>query len=58
MRQLTLRYYRFMEYDWNGVPLVISRTGWSSELEFEIFFVMDAVMMIFEYLMQVGGPWA
>ena len=27
-----LKYYRFTEYDWNGVPLVISRTGWSSEL--------------------------
>ena len=32
-----LKYYRFMEYDWNGVPLVISRTGWSSELGYEIF---------------------
>lgn len=32
-----LKYYRFMEYDWDGVPLVISRTGWSSELGYEIF---------------------
>ena len=32
-----LKYYRFMEYDWQGVPLVISRTGWSSELGYEIF---------------------
>ena len=26
-----LKYYRFMEYDWEGVPLVNSRTGWSSD---------------------------
>ena len=32
-----LKYYWFMEYDWNGIPLVISRTGWSSELGYEIF---------------------
>ena len=33
-----LRDYRLlMEYDWNGVPLIISRTGWSSELGYEIF---------------------
>ena len=29
-----------MEYDWDGVPLVISRTGWSSELGYEIFFAI------------------
>ena len=52
-----LRYYRFMEYDWNGVPLVISRTGWSSELGFEIF-LRDGSRGddLWEYLMQVGGP--
>ena len=22
-----LKYYRFMEFDWDGVPLIISRTG-------------------------------
>ena len=27
-----LRYYRFVEHEWDGVPLIISRTGWSSEL--------------------------
>ena len=52
-----LRYYRFMEYDWNGVPLVISRTGWSSELGYEIF-LRDGSRGddLWEYLMQVGGP--
>ena len=52
-----LRYYRFMEYDWNGVPLIISRTGWSSELGYEIF-LRDGRHGddLWEYLMQVGGP--
>ena len=52
-----LKYYRFMEYDWNGVPLVISRTGWSSELGYEIF-LRDGSQgdRLWDYLMEVGGP--
>lgn len=52
-----LKYYRFMEYDWNGVPLIISRTGWSSELGYEIF-LRDGGKgdALWEHLMAVGGP--
>lgn len=52
-----LKYYWFMEYDWNGVPLIISRTGWSSELGYEIF-LRDgsAGDDLWEYLMKVGAP--
>ena len=52
-----LKYYWFMEYDWNGVPLIISRTGWSSELGYEIF-LRDgsAGDQLWEYLMEVGKP--
>ena len=52
-----LKYYRFMEYDWNGVPLVISRTGWSSELGYEIF-LRDGAHggRLWDYLMEIGGP--
>ena len=52
-----LKYYRFMEYDWNGVPLVISRTGWSSELGYEIF-LRDGSKgdMLWDYLMEIGAP--
>ena len=52
-----LKYYWFMEYDWHGVPLVISRTGWSSELGYEIF-LRDgsAGDRLWEYLMEIGGP--
>jgi len=52
-----LKYYWFTEYDWNGVPLIISRTGWSSELGYEIF-LRDgsAGDQLWEYLMEVGCP--
>ncbi len=52
-----LKYYRFMELEWEGVPLVVSRTGWSSELGYEIF-LRDgsAGDMLWEHLMAVGGP--
>jgi aminomethyltransferase len=32
-----LKYYWFKEYELDGIPLVISRTGWSSEFGYEIF---------------------
>ena len=52
-----LKYYRFMEYDWDGVPLIISRTGWSSELGYEVF-LRDGSHgdRLWEHLMAVGGP--
>ena len=32
-----LKYYWFVQTELNGIPLVVSRTGWSTELGFEIF---------------------
>ena len=32
-----LKYYWLKEYDLDGIPLIISRTGWSSELGYEIY---------------------
>jgi len=52
-----LKYYRFMEYDWNGVPLIISRTGWSSELGYEIFLRDGAYGdALWDHLMHIGAP--
>jgi glycine cleavage system aminomethyltransferase T len=52
-----LKYYWFTEYDWSGVPLIISRTGWSGELGYEIF-LRDgsAGDRLWEYLMEIGRP--
>ena len=32
-----LKYYWFKEYDLDGIPLIVSRTGWSSEFGYELF---------------------
>jgi aminomethyltransferase len=32
-----LKYYWLRKYDLDGIPLVVSRTGWSSELGYEIY---------------------
>lgn len=34
---MDLRYYWLREIDLNGIPLIVSRTGWSSELGYEIY---------------------
>ena len=32
-----LKYYWLKEYELDGIPLIVSRTGWSSELGYEIY---------------------
>ena len=34
---LDLKYYWLREYELDGIPLIISRTGWSSELGYELY---------------------
>ena len=34
---MDLRYYWLREVELNGIPLIVSRTGWSSELGYEIY---------------------
>jgi len=52
-----LKYFWFTEYDWDGIPLIISRTGWSSELGYEIY-LRDgsAGDRLWEHIMAVGTP--
>lgn len=51
-----LKYYWFMEHHWKGVPLVISRTGWSSELGYEIY-LRDGSQGedLWEHIMETGS---
>ncbi len=52
-----LKYCRFLQFDWDGVPLIISRTGWSSELGYEIFlFEGRRGDALWEYIMEIGKP--
>ncbi len=52
-----LRYYWFRETELNGIPLVVSRTGWSSELGYELY-LRDASYgeLLWERIMEAGAP--
>ena len=54
---LDLKYYWHREYKWNGISLVVSRTGWSSELGYEIF-LTDKTMgrELWNHIMLIGEP--
>lgn len=54
---LDLRYYRWMDASVDGIDVVISRTGYSSELGFEVYLLGDQRGdELWETLMRVGGP--
>ena len=52
-----LRYYRLRETQLDGIPLVVSRTGWSSELGYEIY-LRDGSRgdELWERIMSTGAP--
>ena len=52
-----LRYYWFAEFELDGIPLIISRTGWSSELGYEIY-LRDGARGddLWELIMAAGQP--
>ncbi len=54
---MDLRYYWLREVDLDGIPLVISRTGWSSELGYEIY-LRDGAQgdALWERIMAAGLP--
>ena len=52
-----LKYYWFKQFAFNDTELIISRTGWSSELGYEIFLTDSKVgNELYEYIMKVGEP--
>ncbi|MEL0140141.1 MAG: hypothetical protein VW800_07210, partial [Acidimicrobiaceae bacterium] len=52
-----LAYYWLRETELDGIPLVVSRTGWSSELGYEIY-LRDGSRgdELWEKIMAVGAP--
>ncbi|MDY7102963.1 MAG: glycine cleavage T C-terminal barrel domain-containing protein [Actinomycetota bacterium] len=56
-RILDLRYYFLREIDLDGIPLVVSRTGWSSELGYELY-LRDGSRgdELWEQIMAAGQP--
>ncbi len=53
-----LKYYWLREMELDGIPLIISRTGWSSELGYEIY-LRDSEYgdQLWEKIMQAGKPY-
>ena len=52
-----LKYYWLREYELDGIPLIVSRTGWSSELGYELY-LRDASKgaLLWETIMAAGKP--
>jgi glycine cleavage system aminomethyltransferase T len=53
----TLRYYWLEEMELEGIPLIVSRTGWSTELGYEIY-LRDGSCgdRLWELIMEAGRP--
>ncbi|ALE02548.1 glycine cleavage T C-terminal barrel domain-containing protein [Candidatus Pseudothioglobus singularis] len=53
----SLKYYWLKEFELNGIPLIISRTGWSSELGYEIY-LRDGSRgnELWDHIMEIGEP--
>ena len=54
---MDLRYYWLREVELDGIPLVVSRTGWSSELGYELY-LRDGARgdELWEKIMAAGAP--
>ena len=54
---LDLKYYWHREYKWKGMSLIVSRTGWSSELGYEIFLTDQTKgNELWDHIMSIGEP--
>jgi glycine cleavage system aminomethyltransferase T len=54
---VTLRYYRCIESDLDGIPVVVSRTGWTGEVGYEIY-LRDSSrgLDLWDRVMEAGRP--
>jgi aminomethyltransferase len=55
---LDLKYYFFREAQVDGIPVIITRTGWTSEIGYEIY-LLDAARgtELWEKIMKAGTPY-
>jgi aminomethyltransferase len=55
---LDLRYYYFTETEVDGIPVVVTRTGWTSEVGYEIYLCDSSRGTdLWERIMQAGAPY-
>ncbi|MDX1613552.1 MAG: glycine cleavage T C-terminal barrel domain-containing protein [Candidatus Promineifilaceae bacterium] len=55
---LALDYYHFLETDLDDIPVLVTRTGWSGEIGYEIY-LRDSRLgdALWERIMAAGGPY-
>lgn len=55
---LSLRYYHFRRLDLGGIPVILTRTGWTSEVGYEVY-LLDAARGtdLWEPIMDAGRPY-
>ncbi len=57
-RALALRYYYFFETDLDGIPLIVTRTGWTGEVGYEIYLRDGSrALDLWERVMDAGRPY-
>lgn len=52
----TIKYYWFREGKLNGVPVLVTRTGYTGEDGFEVYGIPDEAVAIWNKLVEVGKP--
>lgn len=54
---LELRYYHFVETEVEGIPVVVTRTGWTSEVGYELYLCDPARgTKLWELILEAGRP--
>jgi len=57
-RALTLRYYEFYETDLDGIPLLVTRTGWTGEVGYEVYLrEASRGLELWQRILEAGQPW-
>ena len=54
---LSMKYYRFRETDLDGIPVIVTRTGWTAEVGYEVY-LRDGSRgtELWERIMEAGRP--
>ena len=50
-----LAYYAFVSATWQGVPLLVSRTGYTGEIGFELYGAVEAIPPLWQRLLELGA---
>jgi glycine cleavage system aminomethyltransferase T len=55
---LELKYYRFTRIEVDGIPVIVTRTGWTSEVGYEVYLLdPERGFDLWERIMEAGRPY-